>query len=402
MISGLYPAFYLSRFKPNEVLKGKVRQGAKDSFLRSGLVVFQFSIAIILISGTLIVNNQLNFILNADLGFEKDQVLQLYSTDLLGDKVQTFKNELKNIPGVVNVSVSDYLPIEGTKRNGNSFWNVGREKIDDNVSGQAWVIDEDYIRTLGLNLIDGKNFQKNLKSNENSVIINQEMAAQLHMKDPVGKQLSRFGQPWNIIGLVEDFNFSDLTKKVEPLGLFYGNSPSIISLKINTDNTKDVLNLIQKNWKEFLPNQEFRMSFMDDSFANMYRNISRMQALFTLFAVLTIFIACLGLFTLSAYMSEQRSKEISVRKVLGASLKSIFSLMTKQFVLLIGIAFLIAVPIAIFGMDKWLQDYEYRIDISWKTFAIAGLFAITISILTVGFHAIKSAIANPIKNLRTE
>jgi putative ABC transport system permease protein len=184
--------------------------------------------------------------------------------------------------------------------------------------------------------------------------------------------------------------------------LFYGNSPSIISVKIKPENAKEILNSIEDTWKEFLPYQEYRMSFMDESFADMYSNVSRMRTLFTWFSALTILIACLGLFTLSAYMSEQRSKEMSIRKVLGASAKGIFSLLTKQFIMLVGIAFLIAVPITLYFMNKWLQDYEYRIDISWQTFVFAGLFATTISIVTVGFHAIKSAIINPIKSLRTE
>jgi putative ABC transport system permease protein len=194
----------------------------------------------------------------------------------------------------------------------------------------------------------------------------------------------------------------DVKTKVRPVALFYGNSPSIISVKIKPENTDEILNSIEDKWKEFLPYQEYRMSFMDESFADMYSNVSRMRTLFTWFSALTILIACLGLFTLSAYMSEQRSKEMSIRKVLGASAKGIFSLLTKQFIMLVGIAFIIAVPITLYFMDRWLRDYEYRIDISWQTFVFAGIFAISISIVTIGFHAIKSAITNPIKSLRTE
>ncbi|WP_422107618.1 ABC transporter permease [Winogradskyella sp.] len=402
ILAGLYPSFYLSNFKPINVLKGKLSTGSKSAGLRSSLVVFQFTVSVVLIVGTLIVNQQMSFILNTKVGFEKDQVVQIYSTNMLNDRITTFKEELKKLPGVRNVSISDYLPIDGTKRNGNGFVNEGRDGLDETVPGQSWEIDEDYIETMGMHLVEGRNFIANRVSDDQAVIINQAMVEALHLENPVGKRLSRYGQLWEIVGVVEDFNFDTMKASVRPLAFFRRISPSITSVKIEAGEVASVLASIEKTWKTFVPNMAFRYEFMDASFAKMYDNVSRMKLIFTAFAILAILVACLGLLALSAYMVEQRSKEMSIRKVLGASIQTIFRLLTKNFLALILIALVVAIPIAYFLMYKWLQDYEYKIDISWTIFAFAGVIVMLIALLTISYHAMKSALINPAKVLRSE
>lgn len=401
-LAGLYPSFYLSKFNPVNVLKGKLSSGSKSGGLRSSLVVFQFTISIVLIVGTLIVNQQMDFILNSKIGFEKDQVVQIYSTDVLNNRIETFKQELKEVPGIKNVSISDYLPIEGTKRNGNSFVNEGKEGVEETTPGQAWVIDDDYIETMGMNLVAGRNFIEGRSSDEQAVIINETMAEALRLDDPIGKRISRYGQPWTVIGVIENFNYDTMKTEVHPLCFFRGISPSITSVKIDAKDVSGVLAALETKWKTFVPNMAFRYEFMDASFANMYEGVSRIKSIFTTFAILAILVACLGLLALSAYMVEQRNKEMSIRKVLGASMQTIFSLLTKNFLVLIVVALFVAIPIAYYLMKNWLQDYEYGIDISWSVFAIAGVIAFGIALCTISYHAIKSALINPAKVLRTE
>lgn len=403
ILAGLYPSFYLSNFRPINVLKGKLSAGSKSGGLRSSLVVFQFTISIILIVGTFIVNQQMNFILNTKVGFEKDQVVQIYSTNILGDRVETFKEELKKLPGVSNVSISDYLPVEGTKRNGNSFVNEGKDGIDETVGGQAWEIDEEYLETMGMTLIEGRNFIKGRTSDNQAVIVNQAMVKELRIENPVGKKISRYGgQLWEIIGVVEDFNFDTMKTQVRPLCFFRNISPSITSVKMNTSDVSSVLASMETTWKQFVPNMAFRYEFMDASFAKMYANVNRIKLIFSAFAILAILVACLGLLALSAYMVEQRRKEMSIRKVLGASIQTIFKLLTKNFLILILIALAVAIPVAYYLMQNWLQDYEYRIDMSWKIFLLAGILVLLIALLTISYHAIKSALINPAKVLRSE
>lgn len=402
ILAGLYPSFYLSRFRPVAVLKGKLSSGSKSSGLRSSLVVFQFTISIILIIGTLIVNQQMNFVLNSKIGFEKDQVIQLYGTNMLGDRVSTFKDELKNMSGVKNVSISDYLPIEGTKRNGNSYVNEGRDNIDETIPGQAWVIDEEYLTTLGMKLVEGRNFSEERSTDDRAVIINQTLAKKLLLDEPLGKRISRYGTLYEIIGVVEDFNFNSMKQKVEPLCFFRGISPSIISIKVSTGDIGALLKDIEQKWNLFSPNMAVRYSFMNDSFAKMYDNVSRIRTIFLSFSILAILVACLGLFALSAFMVEQRKKEISIRMVLGASFKNIYSLLSVNFLKLVGISIFMAVPVGWYMMNRWLEDFAYKINLDWTLFILAGVIALVIAIFTISYQSISAALIQPLKSLRSE
>lgn len=401
-IAGFYPSIYLSGFSPINVLKGKLRLGSKSGGFQTSLVVFQFTVSIILIIGTLVINEQLSFILTSKVGFEKEQVIQLYGTNMLGDKDEVFKEELKRIHGIESVTISDYLPLENTKRNGNSFVNEGRENIDETVSGQVWQIDEDYLETLGIELIAGRNFDKTIASDREGIIVNEQMVKELNITDPIGKKVSRFGQLNEIIGVVKDFRFNNMKERVEPLAMFLGKSNTIISVKTNTADMPALLKSIEEKWTGFAPNLAFRYAFMDDSFAQMYDNVRRIKIIFTSFAFLAILVACLGLFALSAYMVEQRSKEMSIRKVLGASLQSIYGMLTQKFIYMILASLVLATPVAYYLLNNWLKDYEYKIDMGWQSFAVAGVLATAMALGTVSYHAVKSARINPATTLKGE
>jgi len=401
-LAGLYPSFYLSRFKPASVLKGTVSKGAKSNNLRSGLVVFQFTISIVLIIGTLIVNQQIDFILNSKVGFEKDQVLQVYGTNMLGNQITTFKEELKGINGVSNATTSSYLPLEGTTRNGNSFVNEGRDGLDETVGGQAWNIDEDYLPTLGIKLVEGRNFELGRSTDSLATIINQAMVKGLNLKDPIGKRISRYGTLYEIVGVVEDFNFNSMKQEVQPLCFFLRPSLSIVSVKTSTADIPTLLKSIENKWTQFMPNQSLRYAFMNESFAKMYESVSRIRTIFLSFAILAIFVACLGLFALSAFLVEQRKKEISIRMVLGASFQSIYQLLSVNFLKLVGIAILIAIPIGWFAMTRWLEDFAYKITIGWELLLVAACISVIIAITTVSYQSIRAALTQPSEGLRTE
>lgn len=401
LMAGLYPAFYLSAFKPANVLKGNVSKGSKNSSTRSMLVVFQFTTSIVLIISTVVIYRQMNFILNKKLGFDREQVLLLQGTTTLGDKAPAFKSELLKLSRVANASLSDYLPIRGGKRDGNTFYNLGMDKIEKGVSAQKWVVDADYIKTLGIKLVEGRDFNADMISDSTSIIINQTMAKQLNLTDPIGKQIQNW-QKYTVIGVVEDFHFESMKENIRPLCLAAGQSPSMILVKVNGSEMREAIIEISTLWNQFSPNQPVRFNFLNDRYAATYSDVERMGRIFTTFAVLAIIVACLGLFALSAFMVEQRSKEISIRIVLGASMNSIFQLLTKNFVALVAVSFVLAAPIAWYIMQQWLQDFVYRTDITWDVFIVSGVSALTVAVLTVSYQAIKAALDNPVQNLKSD
>jgi putative ABC transport system permease protein len=304
---------------------------------------------------------------------------------------------------IKSVSVGDYLPIANSKRDGNTFYNEGKSKEEMGVFTQKWPVDHDYLKTMGMRIVQGRFFSKEMASDSAAAVINKTMAAKLGLKDPVGARIQNGWQHFTVIGVMDDFNFETMRQGIEPICFVLRNyNSSIISVKMSGADAKDVINYISSVWKSFSPNQPFRYTFLDESFANMYADVQRTGRIFTSFAILAIIIACLGLFALSAFMGEQRNKEIGIRKVLGASISGITAMLSKDFVKLVIISIVIASPIAYWVMTKWLQDFAYRIDITWWMIAAAGIVAILIALITISFQSIKAAMANPVKSLRAE
>ncbi|WP_103068885.1 ABC transporter permease [Aquimarina sediminis] len=402
VIAGLYPSFYLSTFKPIDVLKGSLSIGSKSGRLRSTLVVFQFTTSVVLIIGTLIIGEQMDYIQNKKLGYDKEQVVTIEGTNTLDSKLETFKRELNALTEVNAVTASSYLPITGTTRNNNYFRIENGNAKNEGAGGQIWRVDHEYIKTLGITIKEGRNFAIGKASDStDAIIINEAMVKQLGLKNPIGKKISN-GHSYTIIGVVGDFHFSTLKDKIEPLSLVIGQENKMIALRVDTANMDALLNDVTTIWNKFSPNQTIRYSFLDQKFAKMHEDVKRMGAIFNSFSLFAILVACLGLFALSAFMIEQRNKEISIRMVLGASFQNIYQLLSFDFLKLILISISIAVPIGWYVMNRWLEDFEYSIDIGWEVFAYSGILAIVVAILTISYQSIGAAFINPLKSLRAE
>ena len=414
LMAGLYPAFFLSAFQPVQVFKGSLSRGARSGQLRSALVVFQFATSIVLIVSTAVVYRQLGYVQDKKVGFNKDQVLILESVYSMGDaKARTFKRELGNLPEVEHASLSSYLPVSGSSRNNTAFWPTGNRTQETSIIMQNWSVDHDFVQAMGMEIVTGRNFSLDFPTDSQGVILNEEAVRQWGLEDPIGKRVSTFagglsqdGNPkskdYTVVGVVKDFHFESLKAKVSPLGLFIGNSTGNLALRLSGSDMATVLAKAEAKWTEFAPTQPFSYSFMDERFADMYEQEQRIGNIFAAFAGLAILIACLGLFALAAFMAEQRTKEISIRKVLGADVRQIVVLLSGDFLKLVGIALLVAVPVAWYSMDRWLQDYAYRVDLDVWTFVLAGAIAMGIALLTVSSQSIRAAHANPGDALRND
>ncbi|MDA3893403.1 MAG: ABC transporter permease [Salinivirgaceae bacterium] len=401
-LSGTYPAFYLSSFKPINALKGKLNPKKSNLTGRNGLVVFQFAASIVLIISTMIVFNQVDFMLNKKLGFKKEQVVILHGTSTLADNISTFKSELLKKSGIENVSISNFLPIEGSMRNGNSISKAGEWDIESSVFCQKWDVDYDYLETLGINLVEGRIFSKNFSTDNSSVIVNQNLVNDLHFESPIGKRITNGGDIWEIIGVVEDFHFETMKEDIGPLCMKLGKSTESMLIKISTDNTSAVLANIETVWNEFSPNQALRYSFMDSDFELMYSDVKQMGNIFMCFAVLAIIVACLGLFGLAEFITKARIKEIGVRKVNGAKVSELMQMLNADFIKWVAISFFVATPIAYYGMTKWLENFAYKTEMNWWVFALAGVLSLCIAILTVSWQTFRAARRNPVEALRYE
>lgn len=403
-LSGLYPAFVLSGFSPIATLKGSLSTGTKNKTLRSGLVVFQFATSIALIICTILVYRQMTFIQQSDVGFDREQVLIMHDTDMLNDRIGEFRNTLTSLPEVQSASVSRFLPVEGFDYNDTNFWPEGKFNQEDQITAiQQWFVDEHYLETLGMELVAGRNFSSDRGTESQNVLVNETFARQLAVEEPLGARITTFGdQTFNIVGIVKDFHWETLRKEVRGVVMILGESNGAISVKASGADMEALIAKAGTIWGEFAPNQTFRYTFLDERFARMYQSEQQIGTLFGAFSVLAILIACMGMFALAAYLAEQRLKEISIRKVLGASSNGLFFLLIRNFMWLIGIAFIIGVPVGWYLMDEWLAKFAYSPGIGVGVFLIAGGIMVTIALLTVSYQAIRVATANPAETLAAE
>lgn len=409
-IAGSYPAFVLSAFNPVVVMKGKFTGNAKGAWLRNGLVIFQFFTSIVLIVGTLIVSEQMQYMQNKSLGYDKEQILVVERAFALRDKLQTFIDEVKRLPNVENAAGSFALLGRQGDFFGAQFTPEGSSEI---LTTKSLVIDDDLAQVVGFQFVEGKGYSK--ETNDSlSIILNESAVKTMELTDPIGKKLTQVQRrregnvtiQYTIIGVIKDFNFQSLRDAITPLTIqsteSFGGGAGYIYSRVKGEELSSVISEAEKKWKQLVPDQPFKYLFLDENLNLQYETEKRAGKIFAIFSGLAIIIACVGLFGLAAYTATLRTKEIGIRKVMGASVGSVVFLLSKDFTKLILIAFVFAVPLSWYIMENWLQGFAYRINIGVGVFLLAGLITVVISWITVSYQSIKAAIVNPIKSLRTE
>jgi putative ABC transport system permease protein len=399
-ISGLYPAFFLSSFQPIKTLKGVIHSGRQKKTFRNALVIFQFFISVTLIISTLLIRNQLRFIKNADVGYDRENMIVIRLNDKeLRSKTDDIRNELLKIPGVLKAAASSNVPYRGFTRNG-----YIPEGFTDSMMFYALDVDEDFFETYGIPIAEGRSFSEEHRADERSILINQALVRLLEWEEPIGKTIRRNGD-WRVIGVVKDFQFQTLRDTTGPLFITqnpWGNRFYCLSIKISGTDISQTLKTVEKVYKGFSPLLPFEYFFLDDEFEAVYRSEERFQRIFLYFSTLAILIALMGLFSLSAYSARQRSKEIGIRKVLGATIPGIMSLFSREMTGLILAANILAWPAAFFIINRWLANFAYRNVIGWQAFAASLAGSLLAALITISFQAFKAAVKSPLEEIRTE
>lgn len=412
LLTGIYPSMLLASFQPVKLLRGLSWMGGKNSTLRKGLVVLQFFISTVLIISTIVIYQQLQFIKNKDLGYQKEHIFSVIfpwkafggiGTKQFSSTLTTFQEKLLAQTSVKGVSrASESLVNNQSSSSGNLDWE-GREP-DFNPTVAQFSVDADFQQLFGLKLSEGRWFEKGNTADESNLILNETAIKTLQLKKPyLGQKITFQGTPGQIIGIVKDFHFRSLHEPILPVIICSQPDWGLqVFIKTTAENTAQALAATEAAWKDLLPNQPFEYTFEDETFAKLYQADQRTGQLLRVFASIAIFISCLGLFGLATFSAERRTKEIGIRKVLGASIADIATLLSKEFLQLVLVGFIIAAPVGWWAMNKWLEDFAYRIDIQWWIFALAGIAAFVITFLTVSFQAVRAAVTNPVQSLRSE
>ncbi|MCP4728164.1 MAG: FtsX-like permease family protein [bacterium] len=407
LIAGIYPALYLSGFKPLSVLQGAAlkRAGKRFSFFRDGMVVFQFAVSVFLIISTIVVYNQMEYVQNKKLGFEKEQIVVVHNASLLGSDIDSFKEKLLQYSRISNVSYSHTLPGKHFNNLGVSMQGVGNTTLN-----LGWC-DHDFLETLGMEMLDGRFFSKEFVSDTAAIVLNEQALSDFNLQDPLGKSLMiSYGRSeYKIVGVIKDFHFQSLHQPVNRAGLilldkhknFYKKA-EFVSVKINTEDIPGTLSYLERSWDSFSPTLPVEYSFFDDDYSSLYKSEMQTGNIAAVFSILAVLISCLGLFGMIAYIAEQRTKEIGIRKTLGASVNSITQLLSKEYILLVIMANVISWPIGYIFMNRWLEQFAYHIDLSVAIFLLSGVLSVLIAILTVGYQTVKAAVANPVDSLKYE
>ncbi|UCG27797.1 MAG: ABC transporter permease [Bacteroidales bacterium] len=405
--AGSYPSFYLSTVQPIQFMRGKFSTSRGGIFMRNLLVIFQFGVSITLIAVTLLVSRQMKYFFNKDLGFERENIVLLERAGFLGENMDAFKQELMKYPGIESVASSNTL-ISGGYYFG-MFFQVDN-LTSEILTSRGMVIDYDYIPTLGLHLIEGRGFSK-IYNDSLSIILNESAVKEFGLKDPVGSKLYLNNEPngtalMTVVGVVQDFHYNSLHQDIKSFVLFSNTGPfggfGILNIRIGKENQHQTIKHIEQRWEEFIPDQPVSYTFLDDRLGNMYNNEKTSGKVFGVFSLLAIIIAGVGLFGLAAFVARKRTKEIGIRKVMGSSINRVALLLSVSFAKLVGIAFVVATPIAFIAIKKWLQNFAYRTPVSIWIFILAGLMALLVALFTISFHTVKVANSNPADSLRYE
>jgi putative ABC transport system permease protein len=407
ILSGIYPALFMSSFKPIQVLKGLFKVGSANISFRKVLVVTQFSISIILIISTAIVFKQLKYMQEKNLGYNKNYMITMRSNPLLNDSFESFRNDLLQNPAIKEAARSSRIPSGRLLDSRDASAAVGDSMMPVTTTIKNLAVDADFIPAYGIKMAAGRNFSRAYTNDTGSFILNEASLASLGIKNPhdiIGRPFRYGNINGEVIGVMKDIHFESLHQKIVPLVLFHPAVPNYgrLSIKLTGQNISSSVAYIEQIWKKYLPEVPFQYTFLDENFGKLYEAELKQGTIFTVFAAIAIFIACLGLFGLSAFAITQRVKEIGIRKVLGASIGSIVALLSKDFLKLVLVAAIIAFPVAYYAMHQWLEDFAYRINIPWWVFIVAAILSAVIAFVTISFQATKAAISNPVKSLRSE